>query len=442
MQPISNNQDPYFKTLAQVQSSNLINGLPFDKLESRVHEICNLKPKIPFSFQRQSFRHYLETSWKIAEHFKVSHVQLATHLREIIKEIDNACEENPEKQAHPIMYYFPDSEEELWGECFTMLLCKKKACETDYDVFIKDSQKETSIENYHYTSESGLEKKVSILPSCNTEYIIRNCAGVEVSLNLTSLGHIEELGFYGGKIGNKLTVFKILALFFNQKVKHLKKQFKIDYFECERINPSPFLKSSEEIAQLTSINGLSIEKIEERARPGGFSQVGFLEKEESFLEVLKRDWKTVEDLGTSFAELAAHVRNILKLAYVQRKRIIEYNPECVEGNTLKVDIQRYNVMLLSTRGYQYDIFTQTLNSSHFLKPQNYLKSDQTTQEVSIPNVWSDEPIITNLSNNKSITTPQGTLGYFEELGFCEGGSNSNPYRLDPQRVYSVLTGTT
>ncbi len=128
----------------------------------------------------------------------------------------------------------------------------------------------------------------------------------------------------------------------------------------------PFLKEKAQIETLTSINGLSIAEIEQRARPGAYSQAGFIGKEESFKEVLRKDWETVEKLQVTHSELAEHLSYIIYLAERAPKStkkgyfdpvVIEYNVKDLKNNTISAEApQKLEVVLMGTMGYQEDLF--------------------------------------------------------------------------------------
>ncbi len=80
------------------------------------------------------------------------------------------------------------------------------------------------------------------------------------------------------------------------------------------------LTSLQQIESLTEINGVPIDEIERRARPHirgqsgdfDFSEDGFLGTNDRFKDVLRKDWETVEALGTTHLELSVHLSNIAR----------------------------------------------------------------------------------------------------------------------------------
>jgi hypothetical protein len=212
-------------------------------------------------------------------------------------------------------------------------------------------------------------------------------------------------------------------------------------FDSETNSPAeiedipPFLQEKKQIETLTSINGLSIEEIEQRARPSSFSQSGFIGKEESFKDVLMKDWETVEKLNITHGELAAHLRRIISLAESSRRIsmraslgpiAIEYKTGDLKENTIISEgHQNLEVVLWSTKGMQDDIFA----------PKKNLQ-----REVNTPCGWNEENIIRNIAMGIELRINSGILSYIREFGFYEGGGEENPYRIDPKKVMTLLTG--
>jgi hypothetical protein len=207
-----------------------------------------------------------------------------------------------------------------------------------------------------------------------------------------------------------------------------------DSSHIERTQPQAnFIKQKNDIETLTSINGITIEEIEKRARPKAESQVGFLGSTESFKDVLREDWTAVERMKISHIELCEHLNKILEIAKDAPAsndpwgiKTIRYRPLELENNTIQVEeFQTLEVVLLSTRGRQPDLFTPPEGQE---------------REVNTLPWWSDEPQIRNPANGVTITLTSGTYSYMKEFGFYEGGGEENRYRVDPVKVMALLTG--
>jgi hypothetical protein len=204
----------------------------------------------------------------------------------------------------------------------------------------------------------------------------------------------------------------------------------------------PFISTIEKIDLIQSINGISIEAIEARARPGKEAISGFLGKEESFKEVLKKDWETVTNLKVTHVELSAHLRKILEVArqteeeLLKNKKItvdeldraafpIEYNTNQLAMNTIFAPTQQLKVKLQSTKGYQSDIF---------------MPEDESQRQVDTPKKWSEEHYVTDKNSTFRLYLNSGILSYIHNFGFYEGGGEENRYRVDPTKIMSLLTG--
>ncbi len=198
---------------------------------------------------------------------------------------------------------------------------------------------------------------------------------------------------------------------------------------------SPFLTTKTQIDALQSINGLSIEEIEQRARPGHYSCHGFIGKEENFKDVLRKDWDTVKKLNVTHQELAAHLKNIISIAKSVQESTknffdaieIEYEPTSLEGNTIcSRGPQKLYIGLMESKGTQEDLFQP--------------KGENELPQVNTPKQWGDEHIFLNPNNNVKLRVTSGILSYIHEFGFYEGGGDQNPYRIDPTKVVALITG--
>lgn len=133
-----------------------------------------------------------------------------------------------------------------------------------------------------------------------------------------------------------------------------------------------FLISLEEIDKIQFINGISIEKIELRAKPISDnlkdpkewkfrSFDGFLGEKETFKERLKKDWKIIENIGVTHKELANHLKKILYLTEQKRK-------EEKLGEMTEISIEYYGQPFLISRqlfhDYQYSLFYNYDNSKY------------------------------------------------------------------------------
>jgi len=150
--------------------------------------------------------------------------------------------------------------------------------------------------------------------------------------------------------------------------------------------------------------------------------------------VLKDDWTTVQSLGTTHLELAAHLDAVYKLAQDAQcsdtGTHVSYDVKSLPGNTLKsAGPVALKIACLYSNGFQMDL----------LYPSDFSKA------------WSDEWIIDGRTGNAiggdaprdflrvaGEDSAKGILSYVKNFGFYEGGSN-NPYRLPPSRIVQILT---
>lgn len=213
--------------------------------------------------------------------------------------------------------------------------------------------------------------------------------------------------------------------------------------DFDKIVPlSPFIKNRSHMESLLSVNNISFEELDRRAKPGCYSSSGFIGREENIKEVLRRDWKTVEKLGVKHEELAAHLTNIIKLANIvfpsdQCYHTIEYRTTDLIKNTIpSPGFQKIKVCRRDTEEMQIDLF-RPVTEKH--------------REVETPGYWIEENSIESedyeenegdLEKSKGVKLylNSGILSYIHHLGFYGGGGSKNKYRVDPVKVMALLTG--
>lgn len=200
--------------------------------------------------------------------------------------------------------------------------------------------------------------------------------------------------------------------------------------KTEEAHITECITSIDQIPRLASINGISIEEIEKRARPAihpngpnktveneGWSYSGFLGMDESFKDVLLADWKSVQALGWTHAELASHLDAI-------QQRLEQ---DCDTGQELHFTYEyskngqvvlELTGVYVPTRGRQEDIF----------KPAGASYG------------WSRGFHLMNPSNGAKVQWGKGQVAYIRKYGFYEGGGKGNEYRVDPVTLIALLTG--
>ncbi len=92
------------------------------------------------------------------------------------------------------------------------------------------------------------------------------------------------------------------------------------------------IHSFEQLNALTQINNVPLQVIEQRARPGSWSQGGFINQQERLVGVLKNDWATVASLGLRHSEIGE------KLQYIIRSSMRSYGGRghAGEQNTISI----------------------------------------------------------------------------------------------------------
>ena len=244
----------------------------------------------------------------------------------------------------------------------------------------------------------------------------------------------------------------------------------------EPVRMATSIASYEAIEKLTHINGLSIERIELRARPRGMATSGFIGADESFKEVLQRDWKTVEALGTTHIELAERIREIwreaenkqaflsfetidntapLKLPEPKRPpsytRMRIFALEVIMGIGALIAAYRYSPCALAalvpaagcityaSRVKKVDpVKEKTLSVIGHIRMCFGKQDDIFDQRLG----WGRDLLLKDTKNDLLIMIGEGVVDYIEQYGFYEGGGESNPYRVDPLKLVAILTGST
>ncbi len=91
--------------------------------------------------------------------------------------------------------------------------------------------------------------------------------------------------------------------------------------------------------------------------------------------------------------------------------------------TIEYNSTKYRVVIMFTRGLQYDLFTPNNNEDRNV---NTLWS------------WNDDIFIENLDNSTKVRLTTGSLAYIHYFGFYEGGGDENIYRNSPEKLAKLL----
>jgi hypothetical protein len=212
------------------------------------------------------------------------------------------------------------------------------------------------------------------------------------------------------------------------------------YFSCRKRNFNKF-RSISEIQCATHINGISITELERRAKPINDNTTdetwncrsfdGFLGEGEKLKNVLIADWQLVQSLNISHHWIAATIESVLMMTESKRSEMklghmtpvmIEYQSDFPNSKAQQLVVERKIYM-----GDQFSLFyNEDFPNSVLCKK------------------WNEEYIITNLTSKLSVIIAGnyevGIVNFIEHLGFYEGGGSHNPYRIDPKKIFTLITG--
>jgi hypothetical protein len=237
--------------------------------------------------------------------------------------------------------------------------------------------------------------------------------------------------------------------------------------------PAPVINSVDQLNGLTQLEGVPISVIEDRARPGRWSQTGFLAPQDRFNEVLKKDWKAVTALDLTHLEIAEHLDQIIEKSFPKRGGGYgEYKEEIVYDFS---QIQNAHVPnLIAALKTQKNVFERFFDSIS-LQSKTIFKTSGIYAKIKVffesfaivfqntfnpplaqsiihvecgcysghqedifgDRQWSRDYVFTNQETGESITVDEGVIHYIRKYGFYEGNV---PHRVDPIRLISVLTG--
>ena len=194
------------------------------------------------------------------------------------------------------------------------------------------------------------------------------------------------------------------------------------------------INDPEFIAQVEK--GVPIEELEKRMRLGNYSEVGFLGKEESLLDVVHTDEETIRKLGVTHVQIADRLEYFI-LRYVQGNADF-FNPnkrltgqklvdayETFEMEGIDVD-QLYQIVGHTRRGYQlcpWGDDTEPTTKIYLIPGGHHPYSNL---EITVKNNKSDE----------SLSFPGLIVHLIKDHHFYEGKQSS--YRVDPENAVRVL----
>jgi len=155
----------------------------------------------------------------------------------------------------------------------------------------------------------------------------------------------------------------------------------------------------------------SIEELENRMRPGVFSQGGFLGENESLPEVMARDGQTLRELGLTHEELAARLDGLLKAASSSPRR--------------SARVGHLHVRLEVFTGFQICPWAPNVHRG------------QCTAGGGV-DYGSMEWRIRNLETGEELRGPGLAVHLIRDHHFFEG--RDSPFRVDPARLARILGG--
>ncbi len=167
------------------------------------------------------------------------------------------------------------------------------------------------------------------------------------------------------------------------------------------------------ISRLESLTGLSIKKIERRARPCAHtswsrcSTAGFLGKDESFIERLLVDNRFVHSMGYTHREMA---KPLFILKEMKKKHCVRINSEKGLFARCSYNGWEYDVLLMCTKGVQESIFNDGLRTSCLVNAKKLKDGKE------VDSLLYDSDLLPN---------------YIRLYGFYEGNTS---FRLPPERI--------
>ncbi len=195
--------------------------------------------------------------------------------------------------------------------------------------------------------------------------------------------------------------------------------------KISRCNPEWFKDRMKMVDNLKDINGVPIAEIEKRARPGADAQSGFLGRDEKLKDVLKADTSAMFNLGVTNEELGEELIKIIE----KEKKAGAMLREVTINHTFKGRLQHIRVKGFETKGLQFSIFAN---------------KDTGDNNNPLNRPWDTHFEISNPVNGVKILVggdeKSGVPVYIRDIGFFEGGEKTNPWRVDPAALYSILSG--
>lgn len=205
------------------------------------------------------------------------------------------------------------------------------------------------------------------------------------------------------------------------------------------------------VFELANVNKDVYNIVEKQMRPDAFSKAGFLNKDESLLQVASNDKKFLESVGITYDKIVERLESFLhRYQQIKSNKYLEgikkgikdsddSDDSCTDkykddiplfglriktGEVIKdKDGSIYYVDKCSYRGYQYCPFGSSRDD---VAPNEHLTCNEHADT---------DYIIMNCSTGKYITFPELSLHLIKDHQFFQGFTE---YRLDPQKAIKVL----
>lgn len=161
---------------------------------------------------------------------------------------------------------------------------------------------------------------------------------------------------------------------------------------------------------MKTIDGIDVEELERRMRPGGWSQEGFLTSEQSLVQVLADDHVSIQKLGVSKQQISGTLERLLE----KGARSNRFKPE---------NVGHFKVQIIHSRKMRTCPWApHQFEWCHIGQGVKYL----TTEDFEV----------TNTRIRESLHGTSLCVHLIRDHGFF-GGRNT-AYRIDPEKAVRVL----
>lgn len=156
---------------------------------------------------------------------------------------------------------------------------------------------------------------------------------------------------------------------------------------------------------------LSTKELQERMRPGSWSEAGFLGPNEDLLQVIADDSKTLARLKVSYEEIAGAIERLIQVGIRNR------------GSPWPIRVDHFEVIIEQSRGMQPCPWSE----HPILKRCTIGKG---------PKYSSMKFTILNLRTGEGLSGPGLIVHLIRDHHFFQG--KESPFRVDPEKAIEVL----